>query len=176
MSYAKSALGVMAVLSLSLASCQSGIPKDARSMTSESMERRQLQTRRFQTSDEPKLLAAAVGLIQDLGFNIDSTQSKLGLIAASKQRDASDGGQIAGAVVIAALFGVSTSVDRDQTIRVSVVTYPTGGQTSLRVTFQRAVRNTQGQVTKLEFINDEAIYREFFEKLSKAVFLEAQKI
>jgi len=83
---------------------------------------------------------------------------------------------VAAAVAIAILLGVSTSVDKDQTIRVSIVTRPSGQQTSLRVTFQRAIRNTSGQTTRLEFIADEDIYQEFFQRLSKAVFLEAQKI
>lgn len=164
------------VVLAALAGCQAGVPRDALALNTESLERRQLQTRKFSTSDESKLLNAAVGLVQDLGFTIEGTQSKLGLITGSKQRDATDAGQVAGAVFVAFLTGVSTAVDKDQTIRISVVTFPSGTQTSLRVTFQRAVRNTQGQLSRLEFIEDPAIYQQFFEKLSKAVFLEAQKI
>jgi hypothetical protein len=168
---------IIATAVTALCGCGGGrIPKEALALSGESLERRQIQTRKFDTSDESKLLTAAVGLVQDLGFNIDASKSSLGLLVGSKQRDATDGGQIAGAVVIAALFGVATSVDRDQIIRVSVVTRPQGTQTTLRVTFQRVVRNTEGATTKLEFIKDEAIYRTFFEKLSKAVFLEAQNI
>ena len=168
--------GFFAFQILVVAGCETGIPKDALSLTTESLERRQLQTRKFDTADEIKLLTAAVGLAQDLGFNIEATQSKLGLIVGSKQRDATDGGQVAGAIALAILFRTPTSVDKDQTIRVSIVTHPAGLQTSLRVTFQRTVRNTNGQIVRLEFIGDEEIYRGFFEKLSKAVFLEAQKI
>lgn len=172
-------IGVCAsvVASIGLAGCGGrSVPKDALAWTAESLERRQLQTRRFDTSDEAKLLTAAVGLVQDLGFSLDASKSTLGLLVGSKQRDATDAGQVAGAVVIAALFGTPTSIDRDQLIRVSIVTSPQGNQTTLRVTFQRVVRNTQGQTTKLEFIKDETVYRTFFEKLSKAVFLEAQSI
>lgn len=162
--------------SLLMGGCASGVPKDALALSAESLQRRVLQTRKFDTTDEAKLLSAAVGLIQDLGFTIEGTQAKLGLVTGSKQRDATDGGQVAAAVAIAILLGVSTSVDKDQTIRVSIVTRSSGQQTSLRVTFQRAIRNTSGQTTRLEFIADEDIYQEFFQRLSKAVFLEAQKI
>lgn len=162
--------------SLLIGGCASGVPKYALALSAESLQRRVLQTRKFDTTDEAKLLSAAVGLIQDLGFTIEGTQAKLGLVTGSKQRDATDGGQVAAAVAIAILLGVSTPVDKDQTIRVSVVTRPSGQQTSLRVTFQRAIRNTSGQTTRLEFIADEDIYQEFFQRLSKAVFLEAQKI
>jgi hypothetical protein len=70
-------------------------------------------------------------------------------------------------------------VDKEQKMRASVVTRPIGDQEkyiAVRVTFQRIVWNTQGQVTKSESIIDPAVYQEFFDKLSKAIFLEGQEI
>lgn len=158
-----------------LGACVETIPQSALALNSESMERRQLQTRRFDTPDETKLLVASAGLLQDLGYTIDSSQPSVGLIAASKERDATDGGQVAGAL-FAALMGVRTEIDKNQKIRVSVVTTPHGSYNTLRVTFQRVVWNTAGIVTRAEFVADPKIYQEFFEKLSKSVFLEANEI
>lgn len=159
-----------------LGGCTATIPKDALALHEESLAERQLQTRRFDTGDEQRLLVAGAGLLQDLGYTVDSSQPTLGVIVASKSRDATDGGQVVGAVVIAALLGVRSEVDRDQKIRVSLVTTPHGGYTTLRATFQRVVWNTAGQVSRAEFVGDPKIYQEFFEKLSKAVFLEANQI
>ncbi|GJQ29441.1 MAG: hypothetical protein HBSAPP03_13250 [Phycisphaerae bacterium] len=156
--------------------CGGGIPKNALLLSPQSLENRQLQTRRFDSSDERRILAAAVGLAQDLGYNIENSDAKLGVVVGSKDRDATEAGQVVGAVLIAVLTGVATPVDKNQKIRISIVTHPVGGSTAVRVTFQRIVWNTQGQVSKLQFINDPAIYQEFFEKLSKSVFLEAHKI
>jgi hypothetical protein len=94
----------------------------------------------------------------------------------SKDRDATEAGQVAGAVMMAVLFGVSTPIDDKQKIRASLVTRPVGGKTNLRVTFQRLVWNTHGQVSRSESIEDPKIYQDFYEKLSKAVFLEANQI
>lgn len=50
------------------------------------------------------------------------------------------------------------------------------GATRVRVTFQRVVVNTQGQVTRMEPLETVDLYQTFYEKLSKSVFLEANEI
>lgn len=163
-------------LSLSLWGCSSTIPKSALEMNPQTLEYRQLQTRRYDTRDESRLLSASASLLQDLGFSIENSETKVGLIAASKDRDATDAGQVVGAVLVAALFGVATPVDDHQKIRASVVTQPFGTGFTVRVTFQRAVWNTNGQLSRLEKLDDPELYTEFFDKLSKSIFLEAHEI
>ena len=158
--------------------CQT-IPKDALTLSPESLAERQMQTRKYETKDEGKILSACAGLLQDMGFNLDESETKLGLITSSKMRSAENAGQIVGAVLIALLGGGAMPVDKEQKMRASVVTRPLGeqgGYIAVRVTFQRIVWNTQGQVTKSESLNDPAIYQEFFDKLSKSIFLEGQEI
>ena len=46
----------------------------------------------------------------------------------------------------------------------------------VRVTFQRLVWNDQGVLYKLERLDTPELYTEFYEKLSKSLFLEAQEI
>lgn len=172
---------VVAILigTLSVSACQDTIPKEALQLTSESLSERQAQTRHFDTSDEAKILMASAGVIQDLGFTIDESETRLGLIVASKDRDAVEAGQVVGSILLAILLGVSVPWDESQKIRVSLVTRPTGkdaNTTSVRVTFQRIVWNTQGRISKQESLPDVKMYQEFFSKLSKAIFLEAHKI
>lgn len=159
------------------------IPKDALVLAPDSLERRQLQTRRIDSIGEKELLSAAAGVLQDLGFNIDESETRLGVIVASKDRSAVTRSQVVGAVLLA-LLGSSHPIDKTQKIRVSLVTRPaiSSDRTALtdshllRITIQRLVWNTQGQVTRIESIEEPAIYQEFFERLSKSVFLEVQQI
>ena len=82
-----------------------------------------------------------------------------------------------GAVLLAALSGVPVPYDKEQKIRASLVTRPVGtAQTNLRVTFQCIVWNSQNVVSRTESIEDAELYQDFFVKLSKAVFLEANEI
>ncbi len=159
-----------------LQGCTSTVPRRALEMTEVTLEQRALQSRRYSTQDETRILKASAQLLQDLGFSIDASETELGLIAGSKERDATDAGQVAGAVVIGLLLGVSTPVDDEQKIRASIVTKPTQDGISVRVTFQRIVWNTYGQVSRLELLDEVDMYEEFFDKLSKAVFLEAHQI
>lgn len=228
---------------LGLTACAPQIPQDALRLSPESLQDRQLQTRRFETTNKKAMLAAASAVLQDLGFTLEESEVNLGVLTGSKQRDASSGAQMAGAV-FASLLGVNTSVDSRQTIRVSLVmreqnagqaktssrlraedvadirkdleksiaaslkkyaspddaqeiaassaatamrsletdlnhrlgTSASGGDSIVRVTFQRQIFNTEGQETTAEQIHSPEIYRTFFEKLSKAVFLEAHEL
>jgi len=156
-----------------------GIPKDALRMNKATLEDRRLQTRLFDTSDEEKILSASAGVLQDLGFNLDESETDLGLIVASKDRSATEAGQVFLAVMVAAMSDTSPRYDTKQKIRVSLVASKAGEnakRTAVRVTFQRIVWDNYGQITKLERINDPKIYQGFFEKLSKAVFLEAHGV
>ncbi|MBI4524268.1 MAG: hypothetical protein HY695_10715 [Deltaproteobacteria bacterium] len=166
-----------------ISGCAQQIPREALELSEESLELRRLQTRRFETKDEGSLLSSGAAVLQDLGFAVDNSESKLGLLVASKKQSAYHAGEIAASVLLLAGTAVVGApfwrpVNKEQLVRASLVTRlggEEGGYTILRVTFQRVVWNTSNQVTISELIKETEVYQAFFEKLSKAVFLEAQE-
>ena len=54
----------------------------------ESMAQRQLQTRKYNTTAEDKIINTCVNVLQDSGFTLENTDAKLGTILASKEREA----------------------------------------------------------------------------------------
>ena len=168
---------------LSISACQT-VPNDALVLKQENLQMRSLQTRTFDTKDDMALLSAGVGVLQDLGFNIDFTEKKLGLVGGSKVADAKDNGEIAAQValniVLPLLAGQSTQEthwDDEQTIKASLFVRPISPTTmQMRVTFQRTVIDNHGRITKLQAIQDTKIYQDFYSAVSKSVFLEANEI
>jgi hypothetical protein len=172
--------GITVAICISLLfACQPKVPKEALTLSPQSLENRQMQTRWFDTDDENRVLSACSGVLQDLGFNLDESETDLGLIVGSKTRSAVNAGEVVGAIVVAALTGAVIPTSKDQKMRACLVTFPSGEEgksTGVRVTFQRIVWNTQGQVTCRECLDNPEIYQEFFAKLSKSLFLEANEI
>lgn len=167
------------VLVLSIAGCQSAPPERALQLPPASLDVRQLQTRRFADIDEAKLLAASAGVLQDLGFNLDESETELGLIVASKRQSASDPGVEEFMQLLNIFADIEIVVDRDQRIRASLVSWPVPNENAeyfVRVTFQRVVWNTENAISKRETLSDPVLYQEFFDRLSKSVFLEAQSL
>ncbi len=174
-----SRLRIGLLIVLTVYGCQT-MPTDALRLSPESLQQRQMQTRRFDSITEKALLAASAGVIQDLGFNIDEAETELGLIVGSKERDAHDAFQIGFSIFVAILGGGNVPIENRQTLRLSIVIRPARNTSVtshlVRVTFQRMVWDMNNRLTRAESINDIMIYQEFFERLSKSVFLEAHKI
>lgn len=161
-----------------LAGCAS-LPEDAFKLPPDSLENRQIQSRRFETVDEELLLSAGAGVLQDLGYSIDETNATLGVLTASKMLDAKQMAQMIGSILMAALTGTAAPTDKEQKITVCLVIKRTVNDPEssvARITLQREVWNDQGLLTRSEAINEPELYQAFFEKLSKATFLEANQI
>lgn len=171
-------LAAVCVCAAVLAACEQSIPKEALQLSPDSLERRQAQTRVFETNNEAELLSASAALLQDLGFNLDESEVDLGVLVASKDRDATEADQVAASIVMAALLGVAMPWDDEQKIRAAVITRELEDRNgfAVRLTMQRIIWDTQGQVSETEPLDDPEMYQEFFSKLSKAVFLEAQEL
>ena len=144
---------------------------------------RVLQTRRFETDDGLKILDAATATLQDLGFTIVESSAGAGVLVASKQRDAEEAGQIAGQVMLAVLVGLfgsyhSPTWDKEQSIYVTLIASPIANSrmTEVRALFDRRLTNNHGQLWRTELIEDPEIYQEFYNELSKGLFLEAHRI
>jgi hypothetical protein len=118
-------------------------------------------------------------VLQDLGYALDISNADLGVLTASKQLDASNAGQMAAMILLAALGGGSTPIDDDQKVRVCIVvneSLENKGSSIVRITISRFIWNTHGQITRAETLQEPELYQAFFEKLSKSTFLEAHNI
>jgi hypothetical protein len=166
-----------AALALASSGCAPKIPKDALVLSPESLQDRQIQTRVFETGDEGRLLSASAEVLQDLGFTIEASEVPCGLIVCSKDRDVTSTSQIIGSILVGVLTGVAPPIDKHQKVVASLVTRPIGeSRVAVRITFQHMVWNTQNQMVRNETIKDAEVYQEFFDKLSKSVFLTGQGI
>ena len=129
-------------------------------------------------------------MLQDLGYAIDEVEKELGVLSASKRADAQDATEIAGMIALDMADCLLTfflgcenesynSAKDVQDIRLTLVVLPDPGNDethSVRVTIQRIVWAKGGHLHSQETINDAAVYRAFFDKLSKSVFLEKEGI
>lgn len=159
--------------------CHATSPGKALQLAPESLQQRFNQSRRYVGIEESDLLSACAGVLQDLGFTLTQTRGRLGLIVASKERDAGNAGQATMATLINILADLDIAIDKEQQIRASLVTRPVSGQTDafiVRVTFQRVVRNSHNEISRRESLDDPAMYQRFFDRLSKSLFLEAHAI
>jgi hypothetical protein len=162
---------IVSFLGFSLVACQHRIPKDALTLSPESLKDRQLQTRIFETNDEKKLLTASAALLQDLGYTIEESEVSCGVIVSSRDRDVTEVGGLFCFLCLGAPY------DQKQKIFASLVTRPLDDKRiAVRITFQHMVWNNQRMLVKNEQINDPEIYQKFFSKLSTSVFLVAHEI
>lgn len=171
-------------LCLGIIGCAS-IPKGFLKPSEGYLEKRQLQMRQYGTINEEQIITSVAGVLQDLGFTLDTSETKLGLVSASKKADATSKGQVVGAVLLDMLSALGGSYsnntarcDKFQVVKASVITKPSldESKTVVRVTFQRVIWNMSNQINRIETINEPAMYQKFYDSLSKAIFLEAHKI
>jgi hypothetical protein len=131
---------------------------------------RERQIRRFPGVPEERLLTEATQVLQDLGFTIEESAARHGVLAGSKDRDATETGQVVGQMALAiglALLGVSYSPvwDSDQVIRATLTTRPVGPrETMMRVSFERIVTNTHGG-SRVEDLTEPEFAQGFFDKV-----------
>jgi hypothetical protein len=160
----------------------------------ESAAHRAAQTRFFETPDEIELLSASAAVLQDLGFQVTETAHRVGYLRATKERSARERGQSITRffVFLISMGRMLIPVDLHQKIEASMVARPANADATrhevriqfYRVIWQGAGVSSNGQqaqqippgIQKMEMVRDPVIYQQFFAKLSKAVFLEAQKI
>ena len=152
--------------------------EDAKTITS----LRAFQSRNFKTLKTESLVQASAATLQDLGFTVGEVSKEYGVLVGSKDRDATEAGQIAVQVFLvflAALGGNTHNAvyDETQKINVTVVVNKIDDQSSqVRVFFDRHITNNQGQLWKADLITAAEIYQQFFEKLSASTFLEENKL
>lgn len=155
----KPSLLIACVALLALSGCQTNQDSSAAftSMVS-SAQQRQLDSRKFETSDEILVLNAIVALLQDLGYKLDETNTMAGLVSGSKGN--SRNGKMTGSNI---KVTVTTTPHRDGGIRV-------------RVTFQDIIAGRDPRFFRAKPVADPAIFVEFFDKLSQSLFLEAHSL
>jgi hypothetical protein len=140
---------------------------------------RQVETRRFEAKNEEQILTAAAGVIQDLGYTIDESETDLGIITAIKDREAGSTAQKAMAIMIAASARKNTQPVYDVRQRVYLSLVSTKSKTNpgynVRVKFGRVVWDNTGD-SRVQSLESENMYSEFFDKLSQSLFLVANDL
>jgi hypothetical protein len=174
-------------LPIALVACGS-TPRDAFRMKESALAVREMQTREYLDVSDAIVLSASAGLLQDMGYAIDEIEEPLGVLSASKRADATNRLEFMGAVVLESFKCVFTfdckrrnanEIGDYQDIYMTIVTRPKLGNEKdvvVRVTIQRVIWDKKGQISHQGPVGDGDVYLSFFDKMSKAVFLEREGV
>lgn len=140
------------------------------------LEKRQFQTRTYESTDKPLVMKALLNVLQDEGFIVYNANPLLGFIYGVKDFDTSDPN-----IDISKEFGLSKARLNWNGVKVATVETTAnvteyGKSMRVRVNFKRKLLNVYGNAQFIDDINDETYYQDFFSKVDKAIFLQKQKI
>ncbi len=140
------------------------------------LEKRQFQTRTYETIDKPLVMKAMLNVLQDEGFIVYNANPLLGFIYGVKDFDTSDPN-----IDISKEFGLSKSRLNWNGVKVATIETTAnvteyGKSMRVRVNFKRKLLNIYGNAQFIDDVNDENYYQDFFSKVDKAIFLQKQKI
>lgn len=169
-----------------LGGCAVMQPADFFRLSEESPANRAMQIRLFETGDDRELLSASAAVLQDLGFQVEEIGRDLGFLSAAKERSAREYGDDIGRFFlwVLSLGHLYAPVDLQQKISATLIVRPVnpgGTRHEVRIMFYRVVWKGEGYsgrdvippgIQRMEMIRSPEIYRQFFAKLSNAVFLE----
>lgn len=160
----------------------------ALNLSTPSSEERAMTSKFYETNNFDEIYQASIAVLQDLGFNLETADKELGVITAGKQEDAAEvGNTLAWGLfsMVAMIAGQNTSqaemirremTQKEQMIKVAIITTPKQGRTYVRLNIQRYVINLNDRPMYAETIKEQEIYATIYDKLSKAVFLEANDL
>ncbi|HVZ66139.1 MAG TPA: hypothetical protein VG936_16345 [Lacunisphaera sp.] len=175
-----------------LAGC-AGIPAAALKLPPDSAADRERQSHRYEGVSEARLLSASLGVLQDLGFTVDGSEGRLGVVTGSKKLTARRplrSNEVISRLALTACipyfapfvaYDAAAGIKEPQLVRLSLVTHPdsTGSTPAcfVRVTAQRVVYIDEQLtgVKSLEALDDPRFFEEFFKRLSQSVFLQEGK-
>lgn len=140
------------------------------------LEKRQFQTRTYNSNDKALVMKAMLNVLQDEGFIVYNANPLLGFIYGVKDFDTSDKN-----IDISKEFGVSKSRLNLNGVKVATIETTAnvteyGKNMRVRVNFKRKLLNVYGNAQFIDDIIDENYYQDFFSKVDKAIFLQKQKI
>ncbi len=151
--------------------------KNLYTLDADYLERRNIETRVFDTANTKDLLVASAQVLQDMGYTITESDVGIGVITATKTQNAMPKAGKALVTVLSALNGKQAVYDDTQKFYVSIVNTKAGAkQTKTRVIFARIVYDNLGKISQIEKLDDVKLYTEFFDKLGQSVFLTANNI
>jgi hypothetical protein len=134
---------------------------------------REYQTRTFDTNDTKMVMKAMLNVLQDDGFIVKNAVVDLGLLTAEKEVDVESSGEKFLAIFF---MGVNASWKKNMILEATANVSPFGERTRVRVNFQAKVMDNRGGVLKVQQVEDEKYYQDFFSKVDKAIFIQKEKL
>jgi hypothetical protein len=147
------------------------------------------QTRRFPLADREAMVFASIGVLQDMGFKVTGGERRFGLLVGEKTADVPGAGlthAIGEAALVTATIILSVAVGEnlvmnlpeqvEQRIYVSLLVSaePDSELTSVRISLDRDMVYDHGGIIP-DHTELPLVYQEFFERLSRALYLEGEQ-
>jgi hypothetical protein len=145
------------------------------------LERRQAQSRTFETADARLVLKAALNVLQDRGFVIRHADAELGLVTAVmewRSRQPNQGLRVLKWLAAAPTWGASLLLPTGKTefsaIEANVNVTQEGAGTRVRISLVSKVTDKNGAVQSVRPVDDPLAYQDLLAGLDKAVFFEKE--
>ena len=164
----KNIVFLLIALGLFITGCSSGPEKTQKSQ----LQIREFQTRSYQDVKPMMVMKAMLNVLQDEGFIVKNAVPELGLLTAVKETDI----EVKRKSFLSSLFSGDPRWDKNSVIEVSCNVSDYGYASKVRVNFKRKILDNKGGFVKIEQIDEQKFYQNFFNRVSKSIFIQRQDL